>query len=157
MQGKVPDDLVSVSEFVMQEQMSKDVAADAIQSRLSRSILDNYSKFIDGMKFVQEVDLDILQAQLAVDTILRDLRGVKMGFVANSLHLIRRRRRRDRLESIKGHLIWMKVRRPPCGCAFCALCVRACVHVSVLRACVAITVGVNTGSVRRGCAEPRGR
>lgn len=108
-QEVVPTELDKTVMYIMREQTSKDVAQDAIQSRLSRAILDNYSKFIDGMKFVQEVDLDITRAEITVGNILRELRGAKDGFVTNTLHLIRRRRRRERLQDVRSRLLWLKV------------------------------------------------
>ncbi len=100
-------------QFVMGQQESHDVAADSIQARLSKAILENYNKFIDGMKFVQEVDMDISRAEITVGNILRKLRSVRSGFVSDALKTLRLRRRRDRLLEIQARVSLLKA----CGSA----------------------------------------
>jgi hypothetical protein len=44
-----------------------------------------------------------------VGNILRELRGAKSGFITSALHIIRRKRRRERLQAVRTRLAWLKV------------------------------------------------
>ena len=109
-QEAAPFNVRDLVPYVMEEQVAKDVAVDAIQARLSKAILDNYNKFIDGMKFVQDVDMDISRAEITVGNILRKLRTVRAGFVTDALKTLRRRRRRDRLLDVRAKVAMLKAR-----------------------------------------------
>ncbi len=105
----MPFNIEETTAYVMDQQKDIDVGIDAIQGKLSHAILENYTRFIDGMKFVQEVDMDISRAEVSLSNILRQLRGAKSDFVIKALQAIHRRRRRERLSGVMSRLDWLKV------------------------------------------------
>lgn len=108
-QTRLPNRPDAVALFVMNEQVNKDLARDAIQvqhrtcpikfgrhqrntlkprlpprfnqAKLSRSVLDNYNTFIQGMKHVQDVDLTIARAGVHVSNALRKLAQARHSLV----------------------------------------------------------------------------
>jgi hypothetical protein len=116
-QEAVPFELEETTAFVMEQQKDIDVAIDAIQAKLSNAILENYTRFIEGMKFVQEVDMDISRAEVTLANTLRQIRETKSEFVVKALQAVHRQRRRQRLSAIFSRLNWLKVScLPPLYC-----------------------------------------
>jgi len=94
--------------FIMHDQMGKDVARDAVQSKLSQEVLANFNVFIQGMKHVQEVDLDITRATIHVGNSLRKLKEAREQLIKPSLQLCLWRRRRERLAAVRQRVQWVK-------------------------------------------------
>ena len=96
-----------------------DLKKDIVTSKLAESVQDNYSAFIQGMRQVQEVDLDISHASIHVrcvhlyptlnglitDTLLRSngrrhLESVKQHTIIKHLQIVRKRRNVDRMQMV---------------------------------------------------------
>mgnify|MGYP000008489695 CR=1 FL=1 len=107
-QSRIPLDTNRIPSFIMHEQMNKDVTKDAIQSRLSREVQANFNVFMQGMKHVQEVDLDIARGIVTVNNSLRKLQAGREGLVKPVLRVCRLRRRRERLADVRRRVMWLK-------------------------------------------------
>ena len=107
-QTRLPLDTHKVPMFIMHDQMGKDVARDAVQSKLSQEVLANFNVFIQGMKHVQEVDLDITRATIHVGNSLRKLKEAREQLIKPSLQLCLWRRRRERLAAVRQRVQWVK-------------------------------------------------
>jgi len=86
-QESIPDDREALDKFLRTEISAVDVAKDLILGRLKDEVRANHDALIEGMKVVQEVDLDIVRAQIHVKNGRRLLDTAKndmlMRFVAS--------------------------------------------------------------------------
>ncbi|GLD94901.1 hypothetical protein PINS_up003526 [Pythium insidiosum] len=89
-----------VDEFLQTEISAVDVAKDLIIARLADDVRANQDAFIEGMKQVQEVDLDLVRAQIHVKNGRRLLVSSKADLIRTSLEIVKLKRNRDRVESI---------------------------------------------------------
>lgn len=97
-----------MGEFLMNEHSTKDIAKDAAQARLTKSLMANYDAFIDGMKQVQEVDLQVSRAIVHVSNGLRKLRETRATLVQGSLRVVHRQRKRQRMALLRRAAIWIR-------------------------------------------------
>lgn len=150
----MPFELTAATEFVMAQQRDQDVAKDAIHNKLSNAVLDNYTRFIDGMKFVDVVDDNLFDAEVTVGNILRQLRDAKSSFVEKALVVVHRRRRRERLTAVYTRLNWLRVRPPPTTTH--SLTLLLLTHAAVPAAARGpVTSGPRSRARRRWCSRRR--
>lgn len=65
-QESIPENRDELDEFLRTEISAVDVAKDLILSQLKDEVRSNHDALIEGMKVVQEVDLDLVRAQIHV-------------------------------------------------------------------------------------------
>lgn len=65
-QESIPTSRDELDEFLRTEISAVDVAKDVIVTKLADDVRANHDAFIQGMKQVQEVDLDLVRAQIHV-------------------------------------------------------------------------------------------
>ncbi|CAE7861851.1 unnamed protein product, partial [Symbiodinium sp. KB8] len=104
----MPLDLGEFAQFAMEQQTSKDEARDAVLSQLSRAVLGNYTAFIDGMRQIHEVDMDVSRAMVHVSNALRQLRGGKAALATHSLRITAQQRHLVRAKGVLTRLRWMR-------------------------------------------------
>ena len=86
-QENLPDDRVELDMFLQTEISAVDLAKDAIVARLADDVRANYNAFIQGMKHVEEVDLDIVRALIQVKNGRRLLFSAKQDLILISFFL----------------------------------------------------------------------
>ncbi|KAF1332124.1 hypothetical protein FI667_g3969, partial [Globisporangium splendens] len=86
--------------FLRTEISAVDVAKDVIVSKLADDVRANHDSFIQGMKQVQEVDLDLVRAQIHVKNGRRLLTTAKNDLILSALEIVKLKRNRDRVEEI---------------------------------------------------------
>lgn len=92
---------------MMSQQERTDIARDAIHSRLNKAIMNNYNDLIGGMKYIQDIDLDISRTAVQIGNTLRKVRMVKNTFATIGITIAAKRRRRERLVQVKEKLQWL--------------------------------------------------
>jgi hypothetical protein len=68
----------------------------------------NYQAFIDGMRQISEINMDVSRASIHVANSLRKLGAAKESLVMGTLGITYRRRRRERLADTRGRLAWLR-------------------------------------------------
>ncbi|OQR85576.1 hsp70-like protein [Achlya hypogyna] len=99
----LPLDGAEVGDFLQAQIGALDLAKDVVTSKLAEDVQRNYTSFIQGMKQVQDVDLDLTLALIQVKNGRRLLASAKQDLVINHLELVKLRRNRDRLQTIVDH------------------------------------------------------
>lgn len=72
--------------FVDTYKAQQQVKLDAISARLSREVMANYASFIDGMRQISEIDMDVSRAGIHVSNSLRKLNNAKESLVTGAWH-----------------------------------------------------------------------
>ncbi|CAH0491220.1 unnamed protein product [Peronospora farinosa] len=96
----LPESKNQLNVFMRTEISAVDVAKDVILMKLQDEVRANYSSLIQGMKVVQEVDLDLIRAQIHVKNGRRLLATTKNDLVLSSLAIVKTKRNRDRVSEI---------------------------------------------------------
>ncbi|CAI5744665.1 unnamed protein product [Peronospora destructor] len=96
----LPESKNKMNAFMRTEISAVDVAKDAILTKLQDEVRANYSSLIQGMKVVQEVDLDLVRAQIQVKNGRRLLATTKNDLVLSSLDIVKTKRNRDHVSEI---------------------------------------------------------
>ena len=94
--------------FVESRKAEQQVKLDAISARLSREVMANYASFIDGMRQISEIDMDVSRASIHVSNSLRKLSSAKESLVVGTLGITYRRRRCERLADLRARLAWLR-------------------------------------------------
>lgn len=121
-QENLPTDPEELETFLRTEIGAVDVARDVIVAKLADDVRGNYNAFIQGMKQVQDVDLDLVRAQIHVKNGRRLLLSAKTDLIMrcasclsvschvvrltrlrcfSSLEIVKLKRNRDRVESVR--------------------------------------------------------
>ncbi|KAJ0401456.1 hypothetical protein ATCC90586_009866 [Pythium insidiosum] len=100
MLANLPSTRQEVDHFLQTEISAVDVAKDLVIARLADDVRANQDAFIQGMKQVQDVDLDLVRAQIHVKNGRRLLLSSKTDLVKTSLEIVKLKRNRDRVDSI---------------------------------------------------------
>ncbi|RLN14446.1 hypothetical protein BBJ28_00002743 [Nothophytophthora sp. Chile5] len=77
----IPQSTDELNQFLRTEISAVDVAKDVILEKLKDDVRANYNSLIQGMKVVQEVDLDLVRAQIHVDICI----GLRKGLSRKEL------------------------------------------------------------------------
>eukprot|EP00644_Phytophthora_capsici_P000196 jgi/Phyca11/525574/estExt2_fgenesh1_pm.C_PHYCAscaffold_40114 len=93
----LPDRKNELNVFMRTEISAVDVAKDVILTKLQDDVRANYNSLIQGMKVVQEVDLDLVRAQIHVKNGRRLLATAKQDLIISSLEIVKTKRNRDRV------------------------------------------------------------
>ena len=80
----------------------------AISARLSKEVVANYQAFIDGMRQIGEIDLDVSRASIHVTNSLRKLSSARESLVSGTLGITYQRRRRERMADVASRLRWLR-------------------------------------------------
>ncbi|EGZ28453.1 hypothetical protein PHYSODRAFT_343849 [Phytophthora sojae] len=96
----IPENKTELNVFLRTEISAVDVAKDVILTRLQDDVRANYNSLIQGMKVVQEVDLDLVRAQIHVKNGRRLLATAKNDLILSSLEIVKTKRNRDRVSEI---------------------------------------------------------
>ncbi|KAG7384565.1 hypothetical protein PHYPSEUDO_002465 [Phytophthora pseudosyringae] len=96
----LPESKDKLNVFMRTEISAVDVAKDVILTKLQDDVRANYNSLIQGMKVVQEVDLDLVRAQIHVKNGRRLLATAKHDLVLSSLEIVKTKRNRDRVSEI---------------------------------------------------------
>ncbi|OWZ24183.1 hypothetical protein PHMEG_000836 [Phytophthora megakarya] len=96
----LPDSKNELNAFMRTEISAVDVAKDVILTKLQDDVRANYNSLIQGMKVVQEVDLDLVRAQIHVKNGRRLLATAKHDLILSSLEIVKTKRNRDRVSQI---------------------------------------------------------
>jgi hypothetical protein len=94
--------------FLKRTQDQQRKLLDAVSARLSKEVMANYQAFIDGMRQINEIDMDISRAGVHVSNSLRKLSNAKESLVFGTLGITYRRRRRERLAEVNKQLSWLR-------------------------------------------------
>ncbi|KAH7479338.1 Syndetin [Phytophthora ramorum] len=100
MLDNIPESKDELNVFLRTEISAVDVAKDVILTKLQDDVRANYNSLIQGMKVVQEVDLDLVRAQIHVKNGRRLLATAKNDLVLSSLEIVKTKRNRDRVSEI---------------------------------------------------------
>ncbi|KAE9031063.1 hypothetical protein PF010_g404 [Phytophthora fragariae] len=100
MLDNVPENKAELNVFLRTEISAVDVAKDVILTKLQDDVRANYNSLIQGMKVVQEVDLDLVRAQIHVKNGRRLLATAKNDITLSSLEIVKTKRNRDRVSEI---------------------------------------------------------
>ncbi|KAA0153326.1 hypothetical protein FNF29_03139 [Cafeteria roenbergensis] len=90
-----------VADWCYEETSRADQAMDAVQGRLSRAVMSNYSDFVEGMQLIQGVEASIERALGLAGIASRRLASGRRGMVVAGLSLVKLRRRRERLAALR--------------------------------------------------------
>ncbi|TYZ62551.1 hypothetical protein PybrP1_009671 [[Pythium] brassicae (nom. inval.)] len=101
----LPTDPNELDAFLRAEISAVDVAKDVIVAKLADDVRANQDAFIQGMKQVQEVDLDLVRAQIHVKNGRRLLMSAKNDLIISSLAVVKIKRNRDRVEEASAAAI----------------------------------------------------
>ncbi|KAL3673298.1 hypothetical protein V7S43_001015 [Phytophthora oleae] len=93
----LPERKNELNVFMRTEISAVDVAKDVILTKLQDDVRANYNSLIQGMKVVQEVDLDLVRAQIHVKNGRRLLATAKHDLILSSLEIVKTKRNRDRV------------------------------------------------------------
>ncbi|TMW68805.1 hypothetical protein Poli38472_006273 [Pythium oligandrum] len=96
----LPTTREEIDEYLQTEISAVEAAKDIVVSRLAEDVRSNQDAFIQGMKLVQDVDLDLVRAQIHVKNGRRLLVTSKNDLIRSSLEIVKIKRNRDRVESI---------------------------------------------------------
>ncbi|KAG6609839.1 Coiled-coil domain-containing protein [Phytophthora cinnamomi] len=100
MLDNIPENKTELNVFLRTEISAVDVAKDVILTKLQDDVRANYNSLIQGMKVVQEVDLDLVRAQIHVKNGRRLLATAKNDLILSSLEIVKTKRNRDRVSEI---------------------------------------------------------
>jgi hypothetical protein len=89
---------------LMEAISEQDIVRDEILKRLSDHVQLRYNEFIDGMKNVQDVSMQLSLAGVNVKNGRRLLHNSRDNLVETHLTLVNRRRRRDRMQQLVVHM-----------------------------------------------------
>ncbi len=78
-----------LDDFVDAYKAAQQVKLDAISARLSREVMQNYASFIDGMRHISEIDMDVSRASIHVSNSLRKLANAKESLVTGAWDALR--------------------------------------------------------------------
>lgn len=93
----LPESKNELDVFMRTEISAVDVAKDVILTKLQDEVRANYSALAQGMKVVQDVDLDLIRAQIHVKNGRRLLATAKTDLILSSLEIVKTKRNRDRV------------------------------------------------------------
>ncbi|TDH65241.1 uncharacterized protein CCR75_006061 [Bremia lactucae] len=93
----LPESKDELSAFMRTEISAVDVAKDVILTKLHDEVRANYNALIQGMKVVQDVDLDLVRAQIHVKNGRRHLATVKHDLVLSSLKIVKTKQNLNRV------------------------------------------------------------
>ncbi|KAG6976412.1 hypothetical protein JG688_00001411 [Phytophthora aleatoria] len=96
----LPEKKDELNVFMRTEISAVDVAKDVILTKLQDDVRANYNALIQGMKVVQDVDLDLVRAQIHVKNGRRLLATAKQDLIMSSLEIVKTKRNRDRVSEI---------------------------------------------------------
>ncbi|KAF4043818.1 hypothetical protein GN244_ATG03689 [Phytophthora infestans] len=96
----LPEKKDALNVFMRTEISAVDVAKDVILTKLQDEVRANYNALIQGMKVVQDVDLDLVRAQIHVKNGRRLLATAKHDLIMSSLEIVKTKRNRDRVSEI---------------------------------------------------------
>lgn len=96
----LPESREALDQFLQIEISAVDIARDVVVARLAEDVRANHDVFIQGMKHVQDVDLDLIRAQIHVKNGRRLLISAQNDLVRSSLEIVKTKRNRDRVESV---------------------------------------------------------
>ena len=86
--------------WMMGEMSEVDIARDMIKSKLCLAVQENYTAFIQGMRRIKELDLDLSRAGIHVNNGRRKLKDAKDD-LKQKLEIVQCKRNRDRLTCIQ--------------------------------------------------------
>jgi hypothetical protein len=89
---------------LMESISEQDIVRDEILKRLSDHVQLRYNEFIDGMKNVQDVSMQLSLAGVNVKNGRRLLHNSRDSLVETHLALVNKRRRRDRMQQLVVHM-----------------------------------------------------
>ena len=104
----LPTDAGALEGFLREEKDRQQQKLNAVQHRLSREVMANYQSFVDGMRQMSEIDMDVSRAGIHVANSLRKLQAARASLVAGTLGITYRRRRRERLAEVRARAEWMR-------------------------------------------------
>ncbi|CAH0517906.1 unnamed protein product [Peronospora belbahrii] len=96
----LPENTDDMKAFMHTEISAVDVVRDVIDTQLRADVQANQSTLLEGLNVVQEVDLDLIRAQIHVKNGRRLLATAKNDLVLRSLEIIKIKRNRDRVNEI---------------------------------------------------------
>ena len=98
-----------ITDNVLMDSISEhDRIKDVIDRRLMNEVVANYNKFIKGLQHVNEVDMDLTRASLFVKTARKQLLHSKETVVNDSLTLVTKLRRGQRMQQLYEAVILIK-------------------------------------------------
>jgi hypothetical protein len=89
-----------LAQFFMEQISEHDRCRDIINARLSKTVMDNYEQFVQGMKHVQDVDMDLTIASMNVSNGRRKLASAKREMSTATLRLLQSKRVARRLRKV---------------------------------------------------------
>lgn len=108
LQAALPMTQTGLESFLEENKSKQQLKLDAIQARLSREVMANYQSFVDGMRQLSEIDMDVSRASIHVSNSLRKMGNAKESLVSGTLGITYRRRRRERLAMAKHRAEWLR-------------------------------------------------
>ncbi|CEG50104.1 Uncharacterized conserved protein [Plasmopara halstedii] len=93
----MPESKNELDVFLRTEISAVDIAKDVIVTKLQDEVRANYSALVQGMKVVQDVDLDLVRAHVHVKNGRRLLATAKSNLILSSLEIVKTKRNRDRV------------------------------------------------------------
>uniref|UniRef100_A0AAV1VL94 Uncharacterized protein n=1 Tax=Peronospora matthiolae TaxID=2874970 RepID=A0AAV1VL94_9STRA len=96
----LPEGKSELNAFMRTEISAVDVAKDVVLAKLQDNVRANYNALIQGMKVVQEVDLDLVRAHIHVKNGRRLLATAKSDLILSSFEIVKTKRNRDRVSEI---------------------------------------------------------
>lgn len=106
--AQLPTSQGALDSFLQEEKARQQQKLDAVQARLSREVMANYQSFVDGMRHMNEIDMDVSRAGIHVANSLRKLQNARMSLAAGTLGITYRRRRRERLAEVRSRIEWIR-------------------------------------------------
>jgi hypothetical protein len=106
--GGLPEADSRTEAYLSEQKQKQQELLDAVSARLGREVVANYAAFIEGMRQISEIDMDVSRASIHVSNSLRKLGSAKESLVTGTLGIAYRRRRRERLAVARRHLGFMQ-------------------------------------------------
>lgn len=99
-----PVQLKDFNAYVEKQLSEKDIAKEHIMAKLATGVEANYHVLIEGMKNVQEVDLDLTATSMQTVECRRRLSMADHGILDPLLHILHKRIRRENLQEVANIL-----------------------------------------------------
>ena len=104
LQAAMPSSAAEQEGYLHDTKEAQQELLKAISARLSKEVVANYQAFIDGMRQIGEIDLDVSRASIHVTNSLRKLGSARLSLVQGTLGIAYQRRRRERMADVTGRL-----------------------------------------------------
>ena len=94
--------------WMMGEMSEMDIARDMVKSKLCLAVQENYTAFIQGMRQIKELDIDLSRAGIHVNNGRRKIADANAD-LKQKMEIVQTKRNRDRLQAVQSLVLKCKI------------------------------------------------